>query len=104
MLWVADSENQEEKAEAIFDSHEEVNDATKYSNTVERDKLLFSVFSLLHKLGADERPEVIGFFSSSKSSLSILLFTLKRSRTHLPQMNSTICPIDIFTLFFEFLP
>uniref|UniRef100_A0A2P2MTU1 Protein MON2 homolog isoform X1 n=1 Tax=Rhizophora mucronata TaxID=61149 RepID=A0A2P2MTU1_RHIMU len=25
---------------------------------VDRDKLLFSVFSLLQKLGADERPEV----------------------------------------------
>lgn len=58
---VADPENQEEKAEPILDSHEEVNDVTNYSNTVERDKLLFSVFSLLHKLGADERPEVIRF-------------------------------------------
>ncbi|XP_047946837.1 protein MON2 homolog [Salvia hispanica] len=54
----ADPENHEEKAEPNLDSHEEVNDVTNYTNTVERDKLLFSVFSLLHKLGADERPEV----------------------------------------------
>lgn len=27
-------------------------------NIVDHDKLLFSVFSLLHNLGADERPEV----------------------------------------------
>lgn len=28
-------------------------------NVVDRDKLLFSVFSLLQKLGSDERPEVL---------------------------------------------
>ncbi|KAH6772485.1 ARM repeat superfamily protein [Perilla frutescens var. frutescens] len=53
-----DPQNHEEKEQSIHDSHEEENDVTNYSNTVERDKLLFSVFSLLHKLGADERPEV----------------------------------------------
>lgn len=78
-FWVADPKNYEDKVEPTLDSHEEVNDASQYSNTVERDKLLFSVFSLLHKLGADERPEVIQIFSCSKSKRSIFLFNLERS-------------------------
>lgn len=56
--FVTDPKNYEDKVEPTLDSHEEVNDANQYSITVERDKLLFSVFSLLHQLGADERPEV----------------------------------------------
>lgn len=63
MFWVADPRNHEKKDEPAPDSPEEVTEATYFSNTVERDKLLFSVFSLLHKLGADERPEVIQIFS-----------------------------------------
>ncbi|KAL0425375.1 UNVERIFIED_CONTAM: protein MON2 [Sesamum radiatum] len=53
-----DQRNYVKKEEATPESHEKVTDATYLANTVERDKLLFSVFSLLHKLGADERPEV----------------------------------------------
>lgn len=33
-------------------------DAFPFTNMVDSNKLLFSVFSLLHKLGADDRPEV----------------------------------------------
>ncbi|XP_022932524.1 protein MON2 homolog isoform X1 [Cucurbita moschata] len=33
-------------------------DASPFTNMVDCNKLLFSVFSLLHKLGADDRPEV----------------------------------------------
>ncbi|XP_071724220.1 uncharacterized protein [Rutidosis leptorrhynchoides] len=36
----------------------ELNDKNFVMNIVDRDKLIFSVFSLLQKLGADERPEV----------------------------------------------
>ncbi|KAM7273445.1 hypothetical protein ACFE04_028109 [Oxalis oulophora] len=36
----------------------ELNDKNFAMNIVDRDKLIFSVFSLLQKLGADERPEV----------------------------------------------
>lgn len=78
-FWVADPKNYEDKEEPTLGSHEEVIDASQYSNTVERDKLLFSVFSLLHKLGADERPEVIQIFSCSKSKRSIFLFNFERS-------------------------
>ncbi|PIN26597.1 hypothetical protein CDL12_00664 [Handroanthus impetiginosus] len=53
-----DQRNHENREEPAPNSHEKVTDVTYLSNTVERDKLLFSVFSLLHKLGADERPEV----------------------------------------------
>ncbi|XP_011078738.1 protein MON2 homolog isoform X3 [Sesamum indicum] len=56
--FVTDQRNYVKKEEATPESHEKVTDATYLANTVERDKLLFSVFSLLHKLGADERPEV----------------------------------------------
>lgn len=58
LLWVADPRNDEKKEETVPNSHEGVTDVSDLLNTVERDKLLFSVFSLLHKLGADERPEV----------------------------------------------
>ncbi|KAK4382752.1 hypothetical protein Sango_2841500 [Sesamum angolense] len=54
-----DQRNYVKKEEATPESHEKVTDATYLANTVERDKLLFSVFSLLHKLGADERPEIL---------------------------------------------
>lgn len=40
----------------------EVNDQALQMNIVDCDKLLFSVFSLLQNLGADERPEVFIFF------------------------------------------
>ena len=35
-----------------------VSEQAPLMNIVDRDKLLFSIFSLLQKLGADERPEV----------------------------------------------
>jgi hypothetical protein len=35
-----------------------VNEQSPLINIVDCNKLLFSVFSLLHKLGADDRPEV----------------------------------------------
>lgn len=38
-----------------------VNDQALQMNIVDRDKLLFSVFSLLQNLSADERPEVFIF-------------------------------------------
>ncbi|KAK9292717.1 hypothetical protein L1049_020696 [Liquidambar formosana] len=50
-----DSENREEQTVEFCDKF---SDRTNLMNTVDRDKLLFSVFSLLHKLGADDRPEV----------------------------------------------
>ncbi|KAJ8760664.1 hypothetical protein K2173_017642 [Erythroxylum novogranatense] len=40
------------------DMHEKVNDQTPGANIIDCDKLLFSVFSLLQRLGVDERPEV----------------------------------------------
>lgn len=36
----------------------DANDQSPMLNIVDSDRLLFSVFSLLQKLGADERPEV----------------------------------------------
>lgn len=36
----------------------DANDQAPMLNIVDSDRLLFSVFSLLQKLGADERPEV----------------------------------------------
>ncbi|KAL8528032.1 hypothetical protein ACS0TY_005737 [Phlomoides rotata] len=53
-----DPRNYVKKEEPAPNSHKEVTNVTDILNTVERDELLFSVFSLLHKLGADERPEV----------------------------------------------
>ncbi|KAG8391013.1 hypothetical protein BUALT_Bualt01G0143800 [Buddleja alternifolia] len=54
-----DQRNYEKREEPLLpDSHNEVTSGTYLSNTGERDKLLVSVFSLLQKLGADERPEV----------------------------------------------
>lgn len=50
-----DGEKAEEQALDISDN---LNDQTPLINIVDSDKLLFSVFSLLQKLGADERPEV----------------------------------------------
>ena len=35
-----------------------VNEQSSLINIVDCSKLLFSIFSLLHKLGADDRPEV----------------------------------------------
>ncbi|CAK9187179.1 unnamed protein product [Ilex paraguariensis] len=48
-------ESREEHGLRVVDT---VTDQAPLVNTVNRDKLLFSVFSLLHNLGADERPEV----------------------------------------------
>ena len=47
--------NREEQATNTINR---VSDQSFLMNIVDRDKLLFSVFSLLQKLGADERPEV----------------------------------------------
>ncbi|XP_055807466.1 uncharacterized protein LOC129876149 isoform X2 [Solanum dulcamara] len=46
------------KEEQALSFSGEVNDQALQMNIVGRDKLLFSVFSLLQNLGADERPEV----------------------------------------------
>ncbi|OVA15488.1 protein of unknown function DUF1981 [Macleaya cordata] len=51
-----DGEKMEE--EQKFHIEEKTHDRFPLMNTTDRDKLLFSVFSLLQKLGADERPEV----------------------------------------------
>ncbi|KAF5740546.1 protein MON2 isoform X1 [Tripterygium wilfordii] len=45
-----------DKQAVVLDN--QVNDQVSAVNTLNHDKLLFSVFSLLQKLGADERPEV----------------------------------------------
>ncbi|GMP60726.1 hypothetical protein CsSME_00023471 [Camellia sinensis var. sinensis] len=50
-----DNVNREEQATNTINR---VSDQSFLMNIVDRDKLLFSVFSLLQKLGADERPEV----------------------------------------------
>ncbi|KAM1468445.1 hypothetical protein ACFX2I_033404 [Malus domestica] len=50
-----DSEKPKEQASDVSDN---VNDQAPLLNVVDRDRLLFSAFSLLQKLGADERPEV----------------------------------------------
>ncbi|XP_057962995.1 uncharacterized protein LOC131154318 isoform X2 [Malania oleifera] len=50
-----DGENRNAQNQNFSD---EVNDQAPLMNIVDRDKLLFSVFSLLQKLGSDERPEV----------------------------------------------
>ncbi|XP_041019772.1 protein MON2 homolog isoform X5 [Juglans microcarpa x Juglans regia] len=50
-----DGEKAEEQAPGISNN---VNDQASLTNMVDCDKLLFSVFSLLQKLGADDRPEV----------------------------------------------
>lgn len=49
----------------------DANDQSPMLNIVDSDRLLFSVFSLLQKLGADERPEV-----GNMSFKSIFLFIL----------------------------
>lgn len=46
------------KEEQALSLSGEVNDQALQMNIIDRDKLLFSVFSLLQNLGADERPEV----------------------------------------------
>ncbi|KAJ8556427.1 hypothetical protein K7X08_029818 [Anisodus acutangulus] len=46
------------KEEQALSFSGKVNDQALQMNIVDRDKLLFSVFSLLQNLGADERPEV----------------------------------------------
>ncbi|KAF8388070.1 hypothetical protein HHK36_026736 [Tetracentron sinense] len=51
-----EGENREEKP-TIYTTNK-VDDQAPLMNIIDRDKLLFSVFSLLQKLGADERPEV----------------------------------------------
>lgn len=50
-----DGERKEEKTLNFADKFD---DQSPLMNSVNRDRLLFSVFSLLQKLGADERPEV----------------------------------------------
>ncbi|XP_006347403.1 protein MON2 homolog isoform X2 [Solanum tuberosum] len=52
----SDSNGMKEERALSFSG--EVNDQALEMNIVDRDKLLFSVFSLLQNLGADERPEV----------------------------------------------
>lgn len=49
------------KEEQALSFSGEVNDQALQMNIVDHDKLLFSVFSLLQNLGADERPEVFIF-------------------------------------------
>lgn len=49
------------KEEQALSLSGEVNDQALQMNIIDRDKLLFSVFSLLQNLGADERPEVFVF-------------------------------------------
>ncbi|KAJ9185886.1 hypothetical protein P3X46_005466 [Hevea brasiliensis] len=46
------------KEEQTPEATDKVNDQAPTVNIIDRDKLLFSVFSLLQRLGADERPEV----------------------------------------------
>ncbi|GFP93569.1 protein mon2 homolog [Phtheirospermum japonicum] len=53
-----DPRNYDKQETTAPDPQDKVTHTTYFSDTVERDKLLFSVFSLLHNLGADERPEV----------------------------------------------
>ncbi|KAL6548700.1 hypothetical protein OROGR_008466 [Orobanche gracilis] len=53
-----DQRNYDKQGEPAPDSHDKVTETAYFHDAVEHDKLLFSVFSLLHKLGADERPEV----------------------------------------------
>ncbi|KAI9186171.1 hypothetical protein LWI28_014359 [Acer negundo] len=48
----------EKREEQMFNSFDKINDQTPSISIVDCDKLLFSVFLLLQKLGADERPEV----------------------------------------------
>ncbi|XP_065852074.1 uncharacterized protein [Euphorbia lathyris] len=50
-----DAELNKQKASKL---HGKVNDQAPTKNILESDKLLFSVFSILQRLGADERPEV----------------------------------------------
>ncbi|XP_050223198.1 uncharacterized protein LOC126673214 isoform X2 [Mercurialis annua] len=50
--------NGESKEEYTVELPEKVKDHRPSLNIIDRDKLLFSVFSLLQRLGADERPEV----------------------------------------------
>ena len=50
-----DGESMEEQTLELPDK---LNDQGPILNIIDRDKLLFSVFSLLQRLGADERPEV----------------------------------------------
>ncbi|CAL8166611.1 unnamed protein product [Prunus armeniaca] len=50
--------NGENPKEETFDVSDNVNDQAPSINIVDRDRLLFSAFSLLQRLGADERPEV----------------------------------------------
>lgn len=52
-----DGEKMEEEEQPIH-VEEKTHHRFPSMNTIDRDKLLFSVFSLLQKLGADERPEV----------------------------------------------
>ncbi|KAF9606220.1 hypothetical protein IFM89_023803 [Coptis chinensis] len=47
-----------EKIEGIHHADENVHGKVPFVDTVDRDKLLFSVFSLLQELGSDVRPEV----------------------------------------------
>ncbi|KAL6582307.1 hypothetical protein OROMI_006321 [Orobanche minor] len=55
---VTDQRNYDKQEEPAPDSHDKVTETAYFPDAVEHDKLLFSVFSLLHGLGADERPEV----------------------------------------------
>ncbi|CAA3013760.1 MON2 homolog isoform X1 [Olea europaea subsp. europaea] len=53
-----DERNSEKGEEQTLDSDNEVNNHTSLLNILDGDKLLLSIFALLQKLVADERPEV----------------------------------------------
>lgn len=50
------------KEERALSFSGKVNDQALQMSIVDCDKLLFSIFSLLQNLGADERPEVFVFY------------------------------------------
>ncbi|XP_073141433.1 uncharacterized protein [Henckelia pumila] len=53
-----DQRNTKRMEELALNADNKVFEGTSLSNTLDHDTLLFSVFSLLQKLGADDRPEV----------------------------------------------
>ncbi|KAL6582309.1 hypothetical protein OROMI_006323 [Orobanche minor] len=81
---VTDQRNYDKQEEPAPDSHDKVTETAYFPDAVEHDKLLFSVFSLLHGLGADERPEM----KKHPCLMSILLFAFF---THFPVTIAYIC-------------
>lgn len=61
-ILIPDERNSEKGEEQTLDSDNEVNNHTSLLNILDGDKLLLSIFALLQKLVADERPEVQFFF------------------------------------------